>query len=60
MDEVLFRQNIRPEGEQFEAKTLFDTPILAKGLNRVMHPLAMNLTPAKLYEQIRNWAERRF
>jgi hypothetical protein len=29
MEDILFRQNIRPESEQFEAKSLFETPILA-------------------------------
>lgn len=60
MDDVLFRQNIRPESESFKAESLFETPVLAAGLNRVHHPAALQLTPAKLYEQIKKWAETRF
>ena len=60
MNDILFRQNIRPEAESFKAKSLFDTPILATGLNRIMHPAALQMTPAKLYEQIRKWANSRF
>jgi len=50
MNDILFRQNIRPEAESYKAKSLFDTPILATGLNRIMHPAALQMTPAKLYE----------
>ena len=48
------------ETEEFNVQDLFNTPILSTGLNRILPPSALRMTPAELYQQIKDIALGRF
>ena len=63
MADVLFKnienQNNK-EQDDFKVDDLFKSSILSNGLNRLVPPSGLNITPDELYNEIKNIAKLRF
>lgn len=67
MSDILFNETNMTMGgqattefDEFKVEDLFNTPILSTGLNRLLTPPALAITPKELYDQIKEVASGRF
>lgn len=58
MADILFQPSA--DAEEFSIKDMFANSYFAEGLNRVESSVALSVTPAQLYDQIKEIAQARF
>ena len=62
MSDILFKQNepASSELDLFKVDDLFAQPVLSQGLNRLLPPSFLNLTPRDIYEKIKEIASGKY